>query len=215
MIPTFPTLETTLQLPGSAGTLETIIVPQPQQTNKVAIVCHPHPLHGGTMHNKVVTTTAKAFQQQSMSTIRFNYRGVGASPGSYGDFVGETEDLLAIIAWVKQQKPDVQLWLAGFSFGSYIAAQGAQHHPELVQQLFTIAPAVSHTDFSRFTAIKCPWIVIQGEEDEIVPPQAVYTWAENMTQHANIKVIKIADSSHFFHGKLLELRDILLSEITH
>jgi len=207
----FPISETILHLPGPAGTLETAITPN--VTNQIAIVCHPHPLQGGTMNNKVVTTTAKAFQQKGMSTIRFNYRGVGASTGGYGDFKGETADLLAIIDWAQQQIPDLQLWLAGFSFGSYIAAQGALQRSTLVQQLFTIAPAVNHAQFADFMAIRCPWVVIQGEEDEIVPPAGVYEWVEHMAQYTPIHLIKVPACSHFFHGKLVELRDILLTEI--
>jgi alpha/beta superfamily hydrolase len=207
----FPTIETTLHLPGPAGTLETLITPK--HPNKIAVICHPHPLQGGTMQNKVVTTAAKAFLQQGISTIRFNYRGVGASTGTYGDFIGETEDLLSIIDWAQQQIPDLQLWLAGFSFGAYISAQGALQRASITQQLFSIAPAVNHNNFNDFTGLRCPWVVIQGETDEVVPPEDVYHWVAHMEKFTSIQLIKMPETSHFFHGKLVELRDILVTEI--
>lgn len=196
--------DTTLLLPGPAGVLEAIVTST--NTENVAIVCHPHPLYGGTMNNKVVTTTCKALQTLGLTTIRFNYRGVGASTGEFGNFVGETADLLAIIEWVQNSIEKPRLWLAGFSFGAYIAAQGALQRSELVEQLISIAPAVNHADFSPFTVIKCPWLIIQGTADEIVPAVEVRAWAEQLPA----KLVEIPGASHFFHGKLIELRDIIL-----
>lgn len=209
---TWPQTETTFLLPGPVGDLEVAVNPV-GDSEEVAIICHPHPLHGGTMNNKVVTTVAKAFAQKGISTVRFNYRGVGASEGSFGDFVGETADLLAVIDWVLQQKPHAKLWLAGFSFGAYIAAQGALQRANVVQQLFSIAPAVRLNNFDQFITIQCPWVVIQGEQDEIIAPTDVYAWVERMMPHAPIKLFRLPETSHFFHGKLLALRDILVSEI--
>jgi alpha/beta superfamily hydrolase len=209
---TFPSTETALIIPGPAGELEAVFSPALVSTssNKIAIMCHPHPLYDGTMNNKVVTTSCKAFQECGISTIRFNYRGVGKSTGSFGNFIGETADLLAIIDWVKSNVENPRLWLAGFSFGSYIAAQGALQCSSLVEQLITIAPAVNHADFQIFANIKCPWLVIASMEDEIVPLQDVRSWLAQLPLNLNIKVVEVPEASHFFHGKLIELRDIII-----
>lgn len=202
----FPTTETPFLLPGPAGDLEVVAKPAENSSRKaVAIVCHPHPLFGGTMNNKVVTTLARTFRELGLATVRFNFRGVGKSAGSFSDGIGEVDDLLAVVNWVKQVCPDHELWLAGFSFGGYIAAKVATQIP--VAQLVTVAPQAS-----RFTAdfppITVPWVLVQGEEDEVVSPQEVYAWIDTLT----IKpiLIRIPDAGHFFHGKLLELRDELM-----
>lgn len=207
----FPSIETSLLLPGPAGVLETIVTPAAVRSNKIAIVCHPHPLHGGTMNNKVVTMAAKAMQQLGYSTIRFNYRGVGASTGHYGEFIGETADLFAIMDWVQSTVVHPQFCLIGFSFGSYIAAQGALQRPQVVEQLISIAPAVTHADFNEFIELKCPWLVIMGTDDEVVPLEAVRAWLKQLPLSVHIQLAEIPGATHFFHGKLLELRDIIVN----
>ncbi len=167
------------------------------------VVCHPHPLYGGTMDNKVITTIAKAGVELGMQVLRFNYRGVGRSAGTFADAVGECEDLQAVIAWVKQQFPNLRLLLCGFSFGAYIAAKVASEIPD-IKGLVTVAPAVLHYNFNGITKINCPWFLIQGSADEIVPPHSVYSFIEKTTQ--NIQRIDFADAGHFFHGRLIELK---------
>ncbi len=123
---TFPEISSTLQLAGPAGALEAAVdVPTESSRAGVAIVCHPHPLHGGTMHNKVVVMVARALGELGLSTVRFNFRGVGASGGTYDEGVGETADLIAVADWVRRTRPGDALWLAGFSFGSYVALRAA------------------------------------------------------------------------------------------
>src|SRR3990167_159180 len=127
-------------IPGAIGRLEIITMRSQAQDKAVtAIICHPHPLHGGTMHNKVVHTIAKAFKDLGIKSVRFNFRGIGASEGSYGQGLGEVEDALAIVDWVKKVCPHDEIWLAGFSFGAYIAAQTATRISPA--QLITIAPS--------------------------------------------------------------------------
>src|SRR3990167_7077236 len=104
-----------------------------------------------------------------MAAVRFNYRGVGKSTGKYAEGLGETDDVLAVIDWIKKQYPHVSIVLAGFSFGGYVAARAASLYP--VSSLATVAPGVSHFDFTKLKPISCPWLVIQGEQDEIVPPE--------------------------------------------
>jgi alpha/beta superfamily hydrolase len=170
------------------------------------IMCHPHPLQEGTMHNKVVTTTCKAFQQLGVNTIRFNYRGVGQSEGSYGNGVGEIEDLLSIVSWVKAHYPDHAIWLGGFSFGAAVAYSAANEIG--AKQLLNIAPGVSRFPELRKHEPSMPWLIIQGEADEVIEPKAVYEWA---AQHqANYELIKLPEVGHFFHGRLVELKQMLM-----
>ena len=196
-----------LMLAGPCGQLEVILTePENLTHNSTAIICHPHPLQEGTMHNKVVTILAKTFDSLGMRAIRFNYRGVGKSDGEYGNKVGETQDLLALFSWAQQQWPGTEITLAGFSFGSYIAASVANQHA--IKQLITIAPAVNHGDFQALDNINCPWITIQGEDDEVVPYEQVKQFIEQ--SNYPIQFLSMPETGHFFHGKLIDLKESLL-----
>ena len=203
--PTFPTTTDTLTLPGPAGGIE-VAVDHPDDDVAalplVAIICHPLPTEGGTMHNKVVTMTARALRELGATTVRFNFRGTGASEGEFDEGRGEVDDLLAVAAWVRSQRPGQRLWLAGFSFGAYVSLAAA--HEIEPGMLISIAPPAGRWDFSKVRTPTFPWLVIQGEEDEIVDPQAVYDWLERTDAQAEL--VRIPDSGHFFHRKLLDLR---------
>ncbi len=168
----------------------------------VAIICHPHPLHQGSMHNKVVTTLAKTYDACGLPTIRFNYRGVGKSAGEYGYIEGEIADCLAVYNWAKTNMPDHEIALAGFSFGSFISAALANQHK--THHLISVAPAVNHAPYETLDNIKCPWLIIQGEADEIVPVDKVLTWQQNLVLPHQFELLP--GVSHFFHGQLLLLR---------
>lgn len=200
----FPTSDASLLLPGPTGVLETIVeYPEPETARPgVAVICHPHPLHGGTMHNKVVTMVARSLRELGLVTVRFNFRGVGESEGEYDDGRGETLDLLAVGEWVGHNRPDDALWLAGFSFGSYVALLGARHLS--VKQMISVAPPVGRWDFSAAIAPPCPWLVVQGEEDEVVDPQAVYDWIDAMDDKPTL--VRMPEASHFFHRRMMDLR---------
>ena len=202
--PVFPTQSTTLLLDGPAGALEVAVdlsecPPRPA----IAIVCHPLPTEGGTMHNKVVTMAARALREVGLDTVRFNFRGTGASEGTFDDGIGETDDLLAVAAWVRAQRPQQALWVAGFSFGAYVALRAAaQLQPAF---MLSIAPPVGRSwDFASLVSPACPWLVIQGETDEVVDAQAVRAWVEAMP--APPELVRMPYTSHFFHRKLLDLR---------
>lgn len=198
-------------LPGPSGQLEALFsTPRQNAKEIVAIICHPNPLFEGTMHNKVVTTIAKAFDILGITTVRFNFRGVGNSEGEYGETIGETEDCLAVVDWAQKTYPNYSLWLAGFSFGSYISANVANQIS--VAQLVSIAPAVNHHDFTVFTNINCPWLVIMGDQDEIVPVDKVKAWAANPPSPLDFYLLPGA--SHFFHGKLIEMREVLVEKLS-
>jgi len=203
--PAFPTVSGPVLLPGPAGLLEAHVdLPEEDVTPLplVAIVCHPLSTEGGTMHNKVVTMTARALRELGASTVRFNFRGVGQSEGVFDEGKGELDDLRAVAAWVRQQRADAVLWLAGFSFGAYVALRAAAElKPAL---LVTVAPPAGRWDFASITLPTCPWLVIQGEADEIVDPQAVYDWLKK--SKAQAELVRMPDTSHFFHRKLIDLR---------
>ncbi len=195
-----------LIIPGPVGDLEALLTqPALSSAKTVSIICHPHPLHEGTMHNKVVTTLAKAFDELGIITVRFNYRGVGQSAGEYGEMLGEIDDLKAVVQWVQQHYDYDALWLAGFSFGSFIAASVANQMA--CDGLVTVAPAVNHADFTRLSNIQCPWFVIQGDQDEVVPFAEVADFAKHPPAPLQFEVMP--GVSHFFHGQLIELRSLL------
>ncbi len=195
--------EQTQLINGPAGKLEVAVSEATENARQaLGVVCHPHPLYGGTMHNKIVTTLAKTFQGMGVTTVRFNFRGVMGSEGRYDCGNGEFEDLLAVINWLQQERGKKELWLAGFSFGSYIAAKAAT---ELAtSKLVTIAPPVQHFPMKDLPAITCPWVLVQGERDDVVPPDAVFAWAESRKPQP--VVIRFPDAGHYFHGQLSELR---------
>lgn len=194
-------------IPGPAGRIEAVISnPIKPKVSLLGIICHPHPLYGGTMNNKVVTSIASAFLEMGICNIRFNFRGIGQSQGSYGEGIGETEDLLAVLSWVKTQYPQHGIWLAGFSFGGYVATRVAAR--ESIEQLITVAPAITHFEFKdHANKVKCPWLLIIGDKDELIPYQETIAWAESLVVPVQIRVV--SGASHFFHGKLIDLREII------
>lgn len=198
----------TFFIDGPTGQLEAIEHKPTTPSHPItAIICHPHPLYQGTMHNKVITTLARVCDMLNIHNIRFNYRGVGDSAGEYGEIEGEVDDCAAVVDWVKQHYPDHALWLMGFSFGSYIAARTAIAHD--AKQLVCVAPAVEHAHFMSLPDVPCPWLVVQGDADEVVPPKMVYDYVDSRPE--DITLIKMPETSHFFHRKLIDLRDHLLT----
>lgn len=198
-------------IPGPAGVLEAVMhLPATENFSRVGIVCHPHPLQQGTMHNKVVTTVVKTFNSLGIPCVRFNYRGVGNSSGEYGEVVGEVADCLAVVNWLKQKYPHAELYLAGFSFGAYIAAETASKVE--TKQLISIAPAVERMPYAQLPSIACPWLVIQGEDDDVVTPDAVYAWFETL-MNPDKTLIKVPGAGHFFHGKLVDMQRIITNSV--
>ncbi|HEY2344869.1 MAG TPA: alpha/beta hydrolase [Xanthomonadaceae bacterium] len=204
IVTSFPEATGSLLLPGPAGALEVCVdYPDPAEACAgIAVFCHPHPLEGGTMHNKVVTMATRALRELGLVTVRFNFRGVGLSLGSYDNGRGETLDLHAVAQWARAARPDWQLWLGGFSFGAWVSLLGARDLP--ASQLISIAPPAGRWDFSAVLAPACPWLVVQGEADEIVSPKAVYDWLGKLD--AQPSLVKMPDTGHFFHHRLMDLR---------
>ncbi|WP_395679908.1 alpha/beta hydrolase [Dokdonella sp.] len=195
-------------LPGAAGLIELACrVPAAgiEPRAGVAIIAHPHPLQGGTMHNKVVTVTERALLELGLATVRFNFRGVGRSEGPHDNGIGETDDLVAIAQWARAQRPGDVLWLAGFSFGSYVTLRAAGRVQPA--QLVLIAPPVGRWDLAGVAAPACPWLIVQGEEDEVVDANAVSEWASALQPPAQL--IRMPETGHFFHRRLMDLRGAL------
>ena len=192
-------------IPGPAGVLEgKVDCAAASEPRGLAVICHPHPLYGGTMDNKVVHTLAKSLAENNYTAIRFNFRGVGVSQGSYDKGAGEADDAMAVVDWAVKQTEGMPVILAGFSFGSFVALQVASRTP--TEALITVAPPVRMFDFDNLQSIDCPWLLIQGDEDEVVDINSVVNWVRTLNRPPQLEIIN--GSSHFFHGKLIELRSV-------
>ncbi|GAB6195363.1 alpha/beta hydrolase [Lysobacter xanthus] len=214
--PAFPALPpggvATLMLDGPAGPLE-VAVDTPEAgvapRDVVAIVCHPLSTEGGSLTNKVVTMAGRALRELGATTVRFNFRSVGRSAGRFDDGVGESDDLRAVVDWVRREKPGAALWLGGFSFGAFVSLRMADAlQPAL---LFSIAPPAGRSwDFDHLGLYTGPWFVIQGEADEIVAPVHVYDWLQRLGDlRQPPTLIRLPGASHFFHGRLMDLRQAM------
>lgn len=201
-----------LVLAGPAGALEAALdLPRgpgaPAAPLATLVVCHPHPQGGGTLDNKVVQTVARAGLQLGCRTLRFNFRGVGGSEGSWGEGRGEIEDALAAIAAARalEGAAGAPLWLAGFSFGGYVAASAAARLDPAArpQRLALVAPS---TLKQQVPAVPADTLVIHGESDDVVPLAATLDWARPQ----GLPVVVVPGVGHFFHGQLALLKSLLL-----
>ncbi len=192
--------------PGPAGVLECALDSPAGAPVGLAVVCHPHPLFGGTMDNKVVQTVARALLALGWTTVRFNYRGVGQSAGSWDDGRGEVDDVLAVVA--QHRAPSQPLLLAGFSFGGYVAAEAASRLPEAQrpQRLLLVGPS---TEKQQLPGVPEDTVVIHGESDEVVPLSATLAWA----QPQSLAVIVLPGVGHFFHGQLGWLKRVVTQQL--
>lgn len=200
----FPEQAASFALSGPAGKLEVItdVAEHADARRGVAVICHPNPVQGGTMHNKVVTMVERALRESGLDTMRFNFRGTGDSEGSYDDGNGESDDLASVVAWVRKVRPGDALWLAGFSFGSYVTIRSAAKLQ--AKALISIAPPAGRWSFETITVPTCPWLVVMGEADEVVEPQAVFDWIDSLEQPPEL--VRMPETGHFFHRRLMDLR---------
>lgn len=187
---------------GPAGQLEGLLDKPATAPRALAVVCHPHPLQQGAMTNKVAYILARAFNDLGALSLRFNFRGVGNSAGRYDEGNGETDDALAALDWLAGEHPGLPLWLGGFSFGAYVALRAQSQRP--VERLVTVAPAVERFAAAALELPRMPWLLIQGDADDVVSPQATYDWIAGLATKPELVVIKGA--GHFFHGRLNDVR---------
>jgi alpha/beta superfamily hydrolase len=193
------------------GRLEAIAEDPGGAAGRYAVLCHPHPLYGGTMDNKVITSLAGAMHAEGIPTVRFNFRGVGKSDGTYDAGIGETSDAEAVADWGGARWPGRRLVIAGFSFGAYVAMRLAQLKE--AANLITISPPVAMFDFSGMR-VSCPWLVVQGDADDVVDPRAVIDWVSGYAGHAHTtreatlepRLVVMRGVGHFYHGRLKELQ---------
>jgi len=157
------------------------------------------------MQNKVVTTLSRGFVECGFASVRFNFRGVGRSDGEFADTQGESDDALAVIDWVRRVRPGEPVWLAGFSFGAYIGLRIASEAD--VAGLVTVAPAIHLYDFSGVHLPACPWLLVQGEADEVVPVQGIRQWLAGVKRKPDARYLP--GVGHFFHQRLDELRNAI------
>ena len=196
-----------LFIEGPVGRLEAVLErPGEGPLEGCAVVCHPHPQHGGTMHNKVAHTLARAFVRSGFETLRFNFRGTEESEGSFDNGVGELDDALAALHWLSDRHPDLPIWLAGFSFGAAMAVKAAAAEP--VDGLVAVAPAISRFAQGLEAQPSCPWLIVQGDEDELVDVEETVAWVDGLEPGPELLIIN--GGEHFFHGRLGELRDAVM-----
>jgi len=196
-----------LKIAGPAGAIEVALDEPAGEPRAVLVACHPHPQFGGTLDNKVVQTIARAGLQCGWRAVRFNFRGVGASEGSWDQGRGEIDDALAVVAAHRQ--PGLPLVLAGFSFGGYVAAEVATRLAEVqpVQRLALVAPSTAKQAVPSLPeALRAETFVVHGTDDEVVPCTATLAWAAAQ----NLPVTVIPATGHFFHGQLALLKTLLL-----
>jgi alpha/beta superfamily hydrolase len=203
-----------LTLAGPAGPLETKLeFPDGEEAAPAVfgVACHPHPLFGGTMDNKVTHVLARSMMECGAPAYRFNFRGVGASGGSFDNGRGEAEDLAAVVAEGRRRFPGAALWLGGFSFGAFVALRGAQTLNPV--KLVAIAPPVARFELGGVAHPECDWMLAQGDADDVVPPEAVLAWAAAQPpslQGRRPRLHVLAGAGHFFHGKLHELKPLVI-----
>ena len=199
-----------LFIDGPVGRLEAIIErPGEGALEGSAVICHPHPQHGGTMHNKVAHTLARAFARSGYEALRFNFRGTENSEGDYDAGNGELDDALAAIEWLRARHGSFPLWLAGFSFGAAVAVKAAV--TTHVDGLVSVAPAISRFATGLDSQPECPWLIVQGDEDELVDVEETVTWVDGLEPGPELLIIP--QGEHFFHGRLAELRNAVMEFI--
>lgn len=191
---------------GPAGNIECAVDAPAGVVRGVAVICHPHPQHGGTLDNKVVQTLARAFVQMGWRSVRFNFRGVGASGGDWDEGRGEVDDALAVIAHFRNP---AQPWLlAGFSFGAYVASQAAAQLPDDARpaRMVLVGPS---TQKQVMAPVPADTVVIHGETDDVVPLSATLDWARPQS----LPVIVFPGVGHFFHGQLARLKSVVVQQL--
>ena len=172
---------------------------------KGVVITHPHPLYGGDMHNNVVAAMARVYRQKGYTTLRFNFRGVGSSQGSYGDGLSEQEDVRAAISYLADMSVS-QIDLAGYSFGAWVNALSIKNKPRLANMIM-VSPPVAFIDFGSISDLGALRLIVTGSRDDIAPPDLIEKSYAGWNVEAQFEVINGAD--HFYAGCLDKLEAIL------
>ena len=199
------------EIPGAVGSLEALL-DMPVSTPRAAVVfAHPLPIKGGTMHTKVVFQSAKALTRIGCVVLRFNFRGVGRSAGTWDDGRGEMDDYRAAVEFLSERYPDLEMWAAGFSFGSYIAmTSGADN--DRICALIGIAPPVNRYEFASVKLSTKPKFIVHGESDELIPLKLVREFYARLQEPKEF--VEIDRANHLFDGQASEVGDALEDLLT-
>jgi alpha/beta superfamily hydrolase len=191
-------LDVVREIAGPEGPLEALLDAPDAEPRAVAVFAHPHPLHGGTMHTKALYQAAKAMPRIGVAALRFNFRGVGRSGGTFDAGSGEKDDFRAALAFAQERFPDVPIWAAGMSFGSWIAMTvGAED--ARVSLLLGVAPPVDRYDFELLKTCTLPKFIIHGENDELISIKEIRKFYSQLPEPKELVVIE--DANHLFEGK--------------
>jgi len=191
---------------GKAGRLEALYR-ELQDPAGIAVVCHPLPTGGGTLHNKVVFRAARGLENANVATLRFNFRGVGASAGTFDNGEGEQEDFLAALHWAMQKHPGIKVFAGGFSFGAWVSSRAACEVPE-VDALFLIGTPVNRYDFSYLRHCEKPMLLIHGTQDE---HGDVAKFEKVVANVRNAESVIVTGADHFFSKQLEAVEETLRS----
>ena len=195
--------------PGPEGRLEGRFSPAPRPRAPVAMILHPHPQGGGTMNDRITQALYKTFQRRGFATLRFNFRGVGRSQGTFDNGIGELSDAAAALDWVQSFHPEAQTtWIAGFSFGAWIGMQLLMRRPE-IRGFISVAPPANMYDFSFLAPCPSSGIIVQGAADEVVSAGAVQKLVDKLKTQKGITIEQqiMEGANHFFEGKIDELTE--------
>ena len=198
--------EAVRRIPGAVGPLECLIDAPPGAPRAAVVFAHPLPTEGGTMHTKTVFQAAKALTRIGCEVLRFNFRGVGLSAGRWDEGRGEQADCKAAIDFMAARHPHLEIWAAGFSFGSYIAATVGADDPR-VCALIAVAPPVDRYEFASVTMSEKPKFIVHGERDELIPLKLVRQFYAQLPEPKELVVIDRAN--HLFDGQATEVGDAL------
>ena len=196
---------------GPEGRLEGRYHHSKNSSAPVALLLHPHPQHGGTMNNKVVYTLYQIFLQRGFACMRFNFRGVGRSQGSFARGEGELSDAAAALDWLQSYNENAsQCWIAGFSFGAWIGMQLLMRRPEITS-FVSVAPPANMYDFSFLAPCPSSGLFLSGDRDDIVPADSIETLVGKLRQQRGIEIDHqtIKGANHFFHEKLENVEEIV------
>ena len=202
---------------GPAGRIEGRYTQSSDRKAPVALVLHPHPLYGGTMNNKVVYSIYKTFVDNGFTTLRINFRGVGNSQGKFDNGIGELTDAATALDWLQVQNPfSMSYWVAGFSFGSWIAMQLIMRRPE-IQNFVAVSPPANKYDFSFLSPCPIPGFVIQGDMDSVVPEASVLELVDRLSKQkqSRVQYKTVYGGDHFFRSRLVELEQTITEYLQH
>jgi uncharacterized protein len=205
---------------GADGRLEGRYHHDPRSNAPLALILHPHPLHGGSMNNKVVFDLFHMFARRSFSVLRFNFRGVGRSQESFDHGQGELRDAAAALDWMQQHNPNSSsCWVAGFSFGAWIGMQLLMRRPE-IHGFISVALPANMYDFSFLAPCPSSGLIVHGEKDHLVPQESVSKLVQKLSQQRGIKIDLrvVPDADHFFSGHLEQLDEVIesyLDQVVH